>query len=116
MVRKEAVERWQSIWKHLLDMAYFRKNISDRILVDMSDVNDIRKWARYDMDFYLLTFDYVWQEYAQQRDVEGGFLVPKVVPELRELFVPAILFETLGSMTFMKQVFPNCRISFWEEE
>ena len=93
------INTWQSNWKRLLDMAYYRKDISESLVFD-----DL--WV-YDKDFELITFEYTWSTYSGE---------PQVVPELKRLRAPAALFDSLGTRTFMKMCFPNCELIFYEDE
>ena len=115
--RKSLTKKWQLIWKHLCDMAYYRKNISSQLLIPIHDYGSLEKMKNSNSEkFYKMTLDYTWNKISKRRDPEGNFIEPQVVPELTYMYVPRFLFEELGIYMWFKFSFPNCVIHFWEEE
>jgi len=53
---------------------------------------------------------------SARRDPDGNYVDPVVVPELKEIYVPRILFTCLGVFTWFRHSFPNCQILFWEDD
>jgi len=115
-VPQETVQKWQAIWQQICDMAYFRKNITDKVVIPMNDYTTILKYktSRY-QNFHELTFDYQWQKNSSIRDESGYYLEALVVPELKEIYVPRILFQSMGVLNLFKHSFPNCLVLFWED-
>ncbi len=96
-------------------MSYHRRSLKEQIVVQPEDYDLIEKYKNTNpTDFDKLTLDYVWKEYSEKRDSNNNFIEPQVVPELRYLFVPRVLFESLGVYTWFRHSFPNCVIMFWE--
>lgn len=60
---------------------------------------------------YDITLDYTWKIYSKAFKTK----MPHVIPELKRLHVPRILFEELGIRPWFKYSFPNCVVTFWEE-
>ena len=103
----ETVSKWKAFWRQLCDMAYYRKDVCEKLIV----------LPKYDKDSALYTsgklrnekdicFNTVWKEYSNAGDVQK-------VPELKELYVPCDLFVCPGVWSFMDHCFPNCKIVFW---
>ena len=107
---QELCDKWQSFWYDLCRMAYYRENIV-RVLEIYDDADDYKN-----CNYIQLTLDFAWRNISEELDSEGKFVEPQVVEELEELYVPRLLFETLGVYTWFKYSFPNCKIHFWEEE
>jgi hypothetical protein len=115
MIPQETIQKWQGIWKEFLDMAYYRKNIKSEIFIQSHDFWDLYTWCRDEPDFDKLTLDYMWERYSFYRDSNNKRIEPVSVPELQHMYIPNLLFETIGIHTFMKTCFPNCEVTFWED-
>jgi hypothetical protein len=116
-VPQETVEKWQAIWRQVCDMAYYRKNITTMIIVPICDYSTLVGYSRSGCtNFEQITLDYEWQKISSVRGENGDCLDALVVPELTEMYVPRILFETLGVFPWFQHSFPNCTILFWEDE
>jgi hypothetical protein len=74
--------------EQLCDMAFFGKNISRRVVILEPG-----------------SFDPVWRKYDKYE--------PKPVPELKELYIMEE-FHCPGSESFLREIFPNCRIVYFE--
>jgi hypothetical protein len=111
MVANDDISQWQRTWKALLDMAYYRK---DPIPFFVAPAEFSCQWKHHP-DFEKLTFNYAWREYDKEKDSDGFYIVPQVVPELKQLLVPYDLFYCLGSNTFMSKCFPNCKVLYYYE-
>jgi hypothetical protein len=103
---EETVTQWQSIWAQVCDMAYLRQNITEKIRVEpVSQLSALHYTRSQDVDE--LTLDHMWKTYSKKyADVQ-------VVPELKELYVPAFLFNSLGVKQWFDYSFPNCEVMFW---
>ena len=66
---------------------------------------------RYAINDEQITLDYMWKEYSQKA---GPGVMPRVVPELTQLHVPACLFYSLGVDSWFSHSFPNCKVTYWE--
>lgn len=88
---------WITFWRKLCDMAYYRKDICEKLIALPKEGGNTRK----------IHFNTVWKEYSRVGDA-------KKVPELKELYVPRDIFVCAGIWSFMTYCFPNCRIVFWE--
>jgi hypothetical protein len=93
---------WQETWQKLCDMAYYRKNVVSEFIVD-GLYDELLKLKNLEE----LTLDFQWKNYQQ--------LKPLIIPELKYIYVPRILFESLGVYAWFKYSFPNCKIEFWEK-
>lgn len=109
MVTEKATQMWQAVWTSLCDMAYHQKNIKEEIFIVPENYYDLYMWSKYDPNFDKLTLDYTWSKYNSVGE-------PSAVEKLRHIYVPRILFESLGVSTFFKVCFPNCQVSFWEDD
>lgn len=112
-VPQDIIEEWQAIWQQICDMTYHGKNIVDHVYTTPNDIGDVEKYKNAS-NFELITLDHVWSLVSRCKDENGRFLQPRVVPELQEIYVPGILFETMGVYQWFKHSFPNCSILFWE--
>ena len=108
----EQIKKWQAVWHRVCGLAFFRKNIVTKIIVD--DTDDIKHY-RSCRNFEEVTLDYTWKFYSSLRDENGNYIDTLIVPELEQIYVPHALFEALGVHSWFKHSFPNCVISFWEE-
>jgi len=116
-VPQDVIDKWQAVWKRITDMAYFHSNIVDNISVTKHDYHTLLMYSRSRCsNFDKITLDYEWKFVSTFKNVDGSFLEPMVVPELREIYVPRILFETMGVYSWFKHSFPNCTILFWEDD
>lgn len=97
-------------------MAYYRKGIRTKIFVQPNNYHDLYVWSKSHSDFERLTFDYMWKSYSHLSGSNSKYIEPTEVPEFESLFVPRILFDTLGVNTLFKKVFPNCEIQYWEDD
>lgn len=102
---------WKTIWQHICEMAYRRENIVDGVVIPIGEYDEIKK--HYDEE---ITLDYTWKTWSRLRDSDGKYIDALVVPELKEIYVPRILFETPGVYAWFNYSFPNCSIFFWEDD
>jgi hypothetical protein len=108
--RTDVIEKWQSVWKQVCDMAYERKNIVEELVVTPESQNEMLFYARNNCsNAEEITLDYTWKQYSSFAHPEG----PLVVPELKRIYVPCSLFECLGVYSWFKHSFPNCEIQYW---
>ena len=91
-------------WRQICEMAFFRKNIVDAMIVNTRD-NPCEKD----------TLDYHWKQYSSIKDDTDNFVEALIVPELKHILVPFSLFHTGGVYAWFKHSFPNCVITFWDE-
>jgi hypothetical protein len=110
------VNKWQVVWQKICDMAYHRKDINAIVSVENSDYSELLKYMINAKNFNLITLEHMWAQASSARNADGTHAEVFVVPELREIYVPRILFETLGVYTWFKHSFPNCSILFWEDD
>jgi hypothetical protein len=108
--------KWPALWKTICEMSYYRRCLTDQILVEIEDYELLEMYKNMNPnEFRGLTIDYMWKDYSETRDYLNKYIEPQVVPELKYLFVPRILFETLGVYTWFQFSFPNCKVEFWED-
>jgi hypothetical protein len=102
------VDKWKTVWRQLCDMAYYRKNIVEKLIVLPKSAHDatIYKKAGFKNEKDIC-FDTVWKEYSHVGSIQ-------VVPELKELYVPFDLLICPGIWAFMDTCFPNCKIQVWD--
>ena len=94
----------KAAWKQICDMAFFRSNIVDKMIVKLQ-----KNECETD------TLDYHWKQFSSIKDADGNFIEALVVPELNFIIVPQSLFHTEGVYAWFKHSFPNCVITFWDE-
>ncbi len=116
MIPTDVIAKWKSTWCQLLDMAYHGKNVSAYLFVNNFNYHDLYVWSKNEPEFEKLTFDYYWKQYSQLRGSNGAYLEPNIVPELKEMYIPRILFNTIGINTFIKICIPTCSITYWEDD
>ena len=58
-------------------------------------------------DYEHLTLESVWEIVSKN---SGD---PKVVPELKEVHAPHVLFECIGVYQWFAYSFPNCKLYLW---
>jgi hypothetical protein len=104
---------WQEIWTQICNMAYYRTNITDRIHIRINEnlFSELKK-----IDYKEYTFDHVWYEISKNKNPDGLHIDALIVPELKEIYVPRVLFECAGVYAFFTYSFPNCIISYWEDD
>ena len=116
-VPQDIINKWQTVWKYITRMAYYRIDVVDNVSVTKHDYETLLKYSQSRCsNFDEITLDYEWTLVSRCKDETGTFRLPLVVPELREIYVPRILFETLGVYSWFKHSFPNCTILFWEDD
>ena len=109
----QTIGAWQAVWKILCDMTYFNHNVEVEEIIVTSpygEKDDARFYERNSSrirNHPLLCFDHIWRQYDA--------LTPIVTPSLKRLVVPRALFDVLGVRSFMKDMFPNCKVVFWPE-
>ena len=114
-VPQAIIDKWQAVWQQICDMAYHRKNVSTGIIVESIGYSEIMKYTINCKNFDLITLDHTWKQVSSTKNSDGSPLEALVIPELLEIYIPRILFETLGVYQWFKHSFPNCVICFWED-
>lgn len=114
-VPKDVVEKWQATWRKLLDMAYHRKNIASQFWTENTHYDELYLWSRYARNFDKIQFETTWEKY-DVKDSNGYYIDPQCIQEVELIYVPRILFETLGIKTFLETCFPNAQVSYWEDD
>lgn len=121
----ETTDGWKSVWNNICEMAYERTGICEKIITKpgymrVNGVEDHSKnegvhsrvYLKKDcVNDFMITLDTTWKFYSAKH----GPKMPYVIPELKEIHVPRILFETIGVKLWFNHSFPNCRIFFWDE-
>lgn len=108
--RDDVIQKWQDVWQHICEMAYERKNIVEKLIIEQDNPNEAAFYERNKCDNEdKLTLEYTWANYSRT------YKDALVVPELKFIFVPRSLFECLGVYAWFKYSFPNCSICFWED-
>jgi hypothetical protein len=92
-------------------MAYFRENIVETIVLPPENYDELKRYKSKE-----ITLEHTWKSWSRLRDSNGAYLDAQVVPELKEIYVPRILFETIGVYAWFNHSFPNCSILFWEDD
>jgi hypothetical protein len=116
-IKREVVDRWQMVWNNICNMAYYRKGIVKNITTDPLEYNNILRYhSLKSSNFDEITLDHTWKKYSSMKNNDGEFLEALVVPELEEIYVPRLLFDSLGINEWFKTSFPNCLVSYWEYE
>jgi hypothetical protein len=109
----QTIGAWQEVWKILCDMAYFNHNADVEEIIVTSPYDE-----KEDARFYernrgrirnhgLLCFHHIWRQYDAY--------TPIINHNLKRIVVPRELFDALGMRSFMKEVFPQCKVVFWPE-
>ena len=115
-IPSSVIDKWQHVWLQICDMAYDNTNITSQIIIEKSNYAELLKYMSNSNDFHLITLDYMWEEITLE---QKRFQMPPyvhVVPELQAIYVPRILFESLGVYAWFEYSFPNCKILFWEDD
>ena len=118
---QKTVDKWVDVWNQICTMAYQGKNLQEKIVtfpsyifINGCQISDNKHSYRYSFNFpenyYSITLDNVWKQYSEYYGPEN----PKIIPELKEVFVPQPLFESLGVLPWFRYTFPNCKITYWE--
>jgi hypothetical protein len=116
-IPRQTIEKWQGIWNHVCQMSFYRKKIVEQLQISIDDYDALLRYKNiHSLEFEKLTLDYTWKQFSQIRESNGDFIDIKVVPELTFIYVPRILFETLGVYAWFKSSFPYCVICFWEDD
>jgi len=121
-VPQDVVKKWQSFWEKICDIAYFRKDVVSElsfimdVLGSRAEYNDICTWSLTAPNFEEITLHHSWEKVSKLKDENDNYVEPAVVPELREIYVPNVLFQTSGVFEWFKHSFPNCEIFFWEDD
>jgi hypothetical protein len=114
--QQEMFVKWPVLWRTICEMSYHRSFLTDEIVVPIENYEVLEKYKNINPhEFYTLTLDYMWKQYSVRRDINGNFIEPQIVPELKYLFVPRILFDSLGIRSWFQFSFPNCKVQFWED-
>lgn len=116
-ISTENSKKWQSTWRRVCNMAYFRKDIVSELIVIPED-GEYEFLEKLDLEWEhaCFTLDYAWKTISKLTDANGEFLQPLVVPELKEIYIPNILFQSPGVYSWFSYSFPNCKVFFWEDE
>ena len=115
-VPQDIIDKWQNVWMQLCDMAYSRKDVSSTFSVEKFNYNELLTYMINSKNFDLITLDHTWKQVSSQRNPDGTPVEPLVVAELYEIYVPHIMFASLGVFQWFKYSFPNCTILFWEDD
>jgi hypothetical protein len=115
-IPQEVINRWQDVWWYICDMAYYRRNVSSSVHLKKIDYKELLAYMDSAKNFEQITLDYIWKQASARRDANGKYVEPLVVHELKEIYVPRILFTCLGVFTWFHHSFPNCQILFWEDD
>jgi hypothetical protein len=115
-VPHDVINKWQAVWRGICDLAYSSKSPLDRVSIEKFNYNELLTYMINSSNFEQITLDYTWKQVSSQRNVDGNYIEPVVVPELEEIYVPRILFVCPGVSQWFKHSFPNCSISYWEDE
>jgi hypothetical protein len=114
----EIVQKWQSVWKKICNMAYGDSSNISFVCVPL-DEHEYREILKYKTEKYVnydqIMLDHMWQKISSVKDENGNFPEAKVFPDLKEIYVPRVLFETMGVFQWFQHSFPNCTIMFWED-
>jgi|LakMenEpi03Aug12_release.lakeMendotaPanAssembly.Ray.scaffolds.fasta_scaffold526904_2 hypothetical protein len=105
---QELINKWQNFWERLCRMAYYREGVVKKLEVYIGDIDEYMKIKN--CNYFPLTLSYMWSKTSNESISDT-----QLVEELEHLFVPRILFETLGVYTWFEYTFPNCKIEFWED-
>lgn len=117
VISVEDTQKWQRLWSHVCDMAYFRKGIvSELVVIPEEGEYEYLKKLDVEWEHAYITLDYTWKNVSKLTNKHGEFLQTLVVPELEEIYVPRILFESPGVYSWFSYSFPNCKIFFWEDD
>jgi hypothetical protein len=125
MYDRVTLESWQYVWDHICKMAYEGKNVVESIVtrpgvmyIDGVLTNEKKQsehskvYRNKDLaNSYFLNLDNVWKQYSQFY----GPVMPKVIPEFKELIVPYALYDCLGVQSWFRHSFPNCKVFYWDE-
>lgn len=115
-IPQDVINKWQVIWQGICHMAYNRKDISHTVLVEKFNYNEILGYMINAKNFEEITLDYTWKQVSSQKNQDGTYIQPLVVPEVKNMYVPRILFDCPGVFHWFQHSFPNCSISYWEDE
>ena len=122
---EHTIENWQQVWDDICKMAYERSPPREKIITtpgfihingeltnDKTEKTHTHEYSRSQpVNTYFLTLDNMWKQYSSFY----GSRMPDVVPELKELVVPRVLYDSLGISNWFRHSFPNCKVTFWEE-
>jgi len=85
-------------WRtQICNMAYYRQDIVSDLMVAHRNGP---------------TLDSVWDIYSKIK-IDDEYIGVHVVPELKKVYVPAELFDSLGIYAWFSYCFPNCVITTW---
>ena len=107
----KVVRKWQKIWHDLCEMSYNKGERVSSILIEFSkEEYDIfvNAYNTNPSEFDKICLERIWKRYDR--------VEPKIVKELNSMYVPRILFETIGAYTWFAYSFPECKLKFWEED
>ena len=96
-------------------MSYHRKNIVDSLSIAMCDYQTLLEYSNFSRNFEEITLEHTWKKTSSTRDSNGSYIETQIVPELTNIYVPKLLFETPGVYNWFKRSFPNCSIEYWED-
>lgn len=122
---EHTIDQWQQVWDKICKMAYEKAPPCEKIITspgfvhingevtnDRTEKTHTYEYSRpQPLNTYFLTLDNIWKQYSSFY----GPQMPDVVPELKELFVPRVLYDSLGISNWFRHSFPNCKVTFWEE-
>ena len=126
LFEEHTIEAWQQVWDIVCKMSYENTNICEKIITtpgflhingklnnDKTEITHSHEYSRSQpLNTYFLTLDNIWKQYSKFH----GLKMVHVVPEFKELFVPRVLFDSLGVSNWFRYSFPNCKVTFWEED
>ena len=123
---KDTVVLWTIIWERICKMAYENSDICPELITlpggmvieglsnprNDEDEHQIYYQKRIPENEDQITFDYTWKRFSKNY---GAPYTLFIIPDLRRLHVPRVLFDSLGVSQFFRHSFPNCKITFWGE-
>ena len=125
MYQYDTIAGWKRVWETICQMAYEKTGVCEKIItkpgymrvngvenLKCSEAEHSRVYLnKENSNDYSISLDVLWKYYSNQY----GSQMPHVIPELKEIHVPRILFDTIGVRAWFNYSFPNCRIFFWDE-
>lgn len=116
-VPSKTVQKWQAVWHQICNMAYINSENTKTLSIPVEGYKELLEYKMKNyVNYEEILLDHTWQKFSLIKDENGDFLEAKVCPDLTEIYVPRILFETMGVFQWFQHSFPNCKILFWEDD